>query len=1464
MSDAGNDLNASALNLNSEEKRFYGQLFSSADTDRLGVVTGENAVKFFEKSRLAPNVLGEIWQIADSENRGLLTKPGFCVALRLIGHYQAGRDPTPELGFKPAPLPKFEGVTPPPPTAASPTTGGFPPNALQPQGTGGGVRIPPLTPDRIAQYSGLFERSGQQGGTLSGEAAKAIFERAGLPNEILGRIWTLSDKEQHGALDQTEFIVAMHLITSFKSKTMTALPTVLPAGLFEAASRRGPAPPARQPVPPAVGAIPRQFTGPQRTSSPLARAPYGTPPPQVAQTTGSNWLVTPPEKAKYDNFFANIDTGKLGYITGDQAVKFFSDSGLPEDTLAQIWDLADVRSEGQLNREEFAVAMYLIRQQRSGSAPLPAFLPAALMPPSMRNQPQSQQTTAPAFDNANNAGQMPKTAADDLFGLDSPPRPTPAVPVLQPQNTGSTVARSDPFAGSKPSSPTSPARAQFQPPPQTGTSMFRPFQPSSAFGASLASQNTGGSQGPAPTAQQQPQQPPQQQQPPPPQQQPPQQQNRSVQPSSAMDDLLGETEEDQSRKLTEEQTELANISSQVGDLRTQMQEVQSKKSNTERDLAAATAQKQELQQRLAQFRAQYQQEVQAVKTLEQQVATSRTDTQKLQQELAMLEGTREDLQNQHKQVSQQLEDMQTQHKQAAQQLETDQKENATLKERINSVNTEIAQLKPQIEKMKSDARQQKGMIAINKKQLSTNEAERDRHQSEMSDLSKAAAEQEQARAREAAEQEQARNLAAQQASEARSAVVSPTPSMGSRNPFFRGGPERVSSPGVQSPGGFMASAPSPSAFDSVFGPSKATSRTETPPPTSFSNREVPSAPASHFSSSERPTPTGTPAPGMREPSQGEAPAPPESRQFTPGMLPLRPPPSRGDSIASSTRAIPSHTNYGGSETPVMSHTQSDVHDSSSTLGADEARDSSHHVLDGALGAGAGAAAGLALGGAGAAALHEHHESEERPKPATQDSTTALGEAMPGAFPEESTPQPETTRETTTAGPSGLANATSGDDFDSAFAGFGDQQASSTKPSNEDAFGPGSSRQAANNEDFYPMTQAEESDSEDEHGFDDNFGSSASHGNGAPMAAVTSGEHREHAQPETTQVVESSGQTSEQPPPPSEDAVRSPPTYGEAAPFGADLDGHHERSTSNNQPPEFEGLLPAREDPTTSPLPHSVPQYGPEQSVQSPSYGPEQPLQSPREQSLLPPGHTPNTSSVTSQSFHDAASRPQSAWTDVHEVAPQPEASTAKKSAFDDFDDFDNLTEAQTGDDKGFDFGGNHEESEFNPTFDSPSASTIGGFGSTQQTPVQRSAAPASNGFHGFGNNGSAIHTTQPTPFANTASSPQASSHDWDAIFSGLDAPPNIEPGFGSSAGKQDAFDVPTPKAASPVQNKAPPVPARSTQPAAPQLSRAMTTEHDDPILKSLTGMGYSRDKALDALEKYDYDINRAADYLSSQ
>ncbi|KAL8846318.1 MAG: hypothetical protein Q9221_008584 [Calogaya cf. arnoldii] len=48
------------LSLSPEERRYFGQLFTAADTDKIGVVTGEVAVKFFEKTRLPPPTLGEV------------------------------------------------------------------------------------------------------------------------------------------------------------------------------------------------------------------------------------------------------------------------------------------------------------------------------------------------------------------------------------------------------------------------------------------------------------------------------------------------------------------------------------------------------------------------------------------------------------------------------------------------------------------------------------------------------------------------------------------------------------------------------------------------------------------------------------------------------------------------------------------------------------------------------------------------------------------------------------------------------------------------------------------------------------------------------------------------------------------------------------------------------------------------------------------------------------------------------------------------------------------------------------------------------------------------------------------------------------------------------------------------------------------------------------------------------------
>ncbi|KAL2349903.1 hypothetical protein BJ546DRAFT_564913 [Cryomyces antarcticus] len=890
MSDAGSnaDLNHPVLNLTTEEKRAFSQLFQQADTENIGVVTGEVAVKFFERTKLAPSVLGEIWQIADTENRGLLTKPGFCVVLRLIGHYQAGREPTPELAFRPGPLPKFESLNLP---TGAPAPVAPPPAALQPQASGGPIRVPPLTPDKVAEYSALFEKSGAQNGILPGETAKQIFEKARLPNEVLVRIWNLADTEQRGALGLTEFIIAMHLLASYKSRAMQALPTILPPGLYEAASRRGAPPSARQ-LGGSIAApgIPRQFTGsgPIRTQSPLGRPSYG-PPPQSPRPTGGDWLITPQEKIKYDSFFAKVDTAGLGVLTGEQAVKFFSDSGLPEDVLASIWDLADINSEGQLNRDEFAVAMYLIRQQRgrpAGQASLPAVLPPNLIPPSMHMQSRPvPQPTAPAFDNAANTSQLPKSASEDLFGLDAFSTPTPApAPIQTQQFTGGSASSNkpfdaDPFGSGKATSPTS---AHFQPSPRNPASTFKPFMPTSAFGATLQSQHTGASVSSQP-------------------------QTRGLQQSqvSNMDDLLGDNDPEVSRKLTAETAELANMSNQIGTLRNQMQEVQSKSSATEKELSQTSTQKRDLELRLSQFRSQYEQEVNRVKALEEQLTASRNDTEKLQQELAMIEGTYQDLQTQRRQV--------------AGALEADQRENAGLKERIRQTNNEVAQLKPQLDKMRSDARQQKGMVAINKKQLATNEGEMEKLKGEMSDLTKAAE-----------EQQRARSL--QPTTESSSTIVSPAASTVSQstNPFFRRSPLPPAE-SMMSPSGFNREPPptqTQNNFDNLFGPSFASSQSSAPPQTSF--RSEPHAPTfsepsgQSVSSEGRPTPSASPPsssyhelPRVTEPPVdplSEIPAPPASRQATSNVVPV----PRNDSLSSSAKTSAPTNGYGkrtGSDTP---------------------------------------------------------------------------------------------------------------------------------------------------------------------------------------------------------------------------------------------------------------------------------------------------------------------------------------------------------------------------------------------------------------------------------------------------------------------------------------------------------------------------------------------------------------------
>ncbi len=1061
----------------------------------------------------------QIWQIADKENRGLLTPAGFGIVLRLIGHYQAGQDPTPELAFRPGPLPRFDGGLPGGPSVQPPPNVFTP--ALQPQSSGSGpIRVPPLAADKVAQYSGLFEKSGAQNGILPGEQAKQIFERAGLPNEVLGKIWNLADTEQRGALVMTEFIIAMHLLASYKSGAMRALPAILPAGLYDAAARR----PQRQTSGSApLSAIPRQFSGAGagRNGSPLGRSGFA-PPVQSPQSTGPStgqvgeWAINPSDKARFDTIYTSLDRTNRGFITGDEAVPFFSNSKLPEEALAQIWDLADINSQGHLTRDEFAVAMYLIRQQRSkqdGRDNLPSTLPSNLIPPSMRNQTrQPQQPTAPTFDAQ---PQMPKSAMDDLFGLDALSSPSAPAPPQVPLSTGGSAGFNDPFNSRSPMTPSSPVQSSPQHP--TG---FKPFVPSSSFGRTLNYENTGGSNSSGQTTQ------------------------RSIQPQTGMDDLLGEHDPETSKKLSGETMELANLSNQVGSLSKQMQDVQGQRAASQNELNQASTQKREFEGRLAQLRSLYEQEVKDVNGLKQTLSTTKNETQKLQQELAMVEGSHQDLQSQHQQI--------------VQALQADQQENASLKERMRALNAEIAQLKPQLEKLRSEARQQKGLVAINKKQMSTSESERDKLKSEAEQLTKS-------------NEENSKAIAASSQAQSPSNVASPALStMSANNPFFRR--QSSGADAVFSPFASQSPAPTPQAehsFDNVFGPSFGASTPSSMPPTTFkqetaASHSVPfpavetALPAASLEGSRVASPIPSqPTGSSRGLSDSDAPAPPASRQISSSFLPFSS--AATESVSSSRQVSAPNSRFGEGSTGTETPTHQESTPTGSSAGG-------HEIL---------------------ATNSISHESN----------------SIPGAFPGDlvaATPSGGSTLSERAMGTNNTGPidpfafnkppAAAKDDFDSAFAGFGAPSNLKKEASERSGSATGSSNFHS---EFPPLQELEhddESDSGSEGGFEDDFTSaspghsrkeSALQSSSTPSRIAASGSEALAPPPSFTENSNSSAMSLGKDPP-TEDAQRSPPPYNTTV-------SPHDRAQAEAD--QYAGLLPTREDSLSAPI------LSPEQSFQ---------------------------------------------------------------------------------------------------------------------------------------------------------------------------------------------------------------------------------------------------------------------------
>lgn len=231
------------------------------------------------------------------------------------------------------------------------------------------------------------------------------------------------------------------------------------------------------------------------------------------------------------------------------------------------------------------------------------------------------------------------------------------------------------------------------------------------------------------------------------------------------------------------------------------------------------------------------------------------------------------------------------------------------------------------------------------------------------------------------------------------------------------------------------------------------------------------------------------------------------------------------------------------------------------------------------------------------------------------------------------------------------------------------------------------------------------------------------------------------------------------------------------------------------------------------------------------------------------------------SFPEPESEPEPAATPTAPAASSGSTTAGmskQSSTFDDLDDdFADLEDAKEGSTADDDFQTISRSGldDFNPTFDSPPPAAKSD--STTAPPGSSHGAAAPFGTESTFDFASIDNTASQSNAAASAegSGKQPGSHDWDAIFASLDdAPPTKDPVSPPPPGSPISG---TPAVAEASKDSG----AASLAPQRPDApGRALTEggEHDDPILKDLTSMGYSRGDALNALEKYDYNLERVS------
>ncbi|KAJ1358623.1 hypothetical protein KIN20_017099 [Parelaphostrongylus tenuis] len=195
---------------------FYEALFREANPTNAPAVAAVEAAAFLRRSNLSMQQLGQIWELADYQKKGVLDKNGFFIAFKLVAAAQQGLPISPaSVSVNTLKPPQFEGFLDK--TAAVPMTPQTP--------SRDGINPPTgwcISATDQVKYDAIFESLCPVNDKLPGVRVKPVLLNSGLNPAVLAKIWELADQDKDGQLDRIEMAVAMHLVYRRSSSRCSA------------------------------------------------------------------------------------------------------------------------------------------------------------------------------------------------------------------------------------------------------------------------------------------------------------------------------------------------------------------------------------------------------------------------------------------------------------------------------------------------------------------------------------------------------------------------------------------------------------------------------------------------------------------------------------------------------------------------------------------------------------------------------------------------------------------------------------------------------------------------------------------------------------------------------------------------------------------------------------------------------------------------------------------------------------------------------------------------------------------------------------------------------------------------------------------------------------------------------------------------------------------------------------------